>query len=155
VFPEHDVKSIGHEETFMQDIVSLGIAQKELLALSNKTARRMRHKGLKGRTITLKIKYFDFIQITRSTTLSESTDDGSKIYSIACRLLEKAGATKKPIRLLGISLSQLTFLASGIQLALFDQDPSSQKRQRMNVVLDSLYEKYGDKSVVPGTLLKD
>jgi DNA polymerase-4 len=155
VIPEHDVKSIGHEETFMQDIVSLGIAQKELLALSNKTARRMRHKGLKGRTITLKIKYFDFIQITRSTTLSESTDDGSKIYSIACRLLEKAAATKKPIRLLGISLSQLTFLASGIQLALFDPDPSSQKRQRMNVVLDSLYEKYGDKSVVPGTLLKD
>ena len=155
VIPEHDVKSIGHEETFMQDIVSLGIAQKELLALSNKTARRMRHKGLKGRTISLKIKYFDFVQITRSTTLPESTDDGSKIYSVACRLLEKAGATKKPIRLLGISLSQLTFLASGIQLALFDPDPSSQKRQRMNVVLDSLYEKYGDKSVVPGTLLKD
>jgi len=155
VIPEHDVKSIGHEETFMQDIVSLGIAQKELLALSNKTARRMRHKGLKGRTISLKIKYFDFVQITRSTTLPESTDDGSKIYSVACRLLEKAGAAKKPIRLLGISLSQLTFLASGIQLALFDPDPSSQKRQRMNVVLDSLYEKYGDKSVVPGTLLKD
>jgi DNA polymerase-4 len=155
VIPEHDVKSIGHEETFLQDIVSLDIAQKELLALGNKVARRMRHKGLKGKTITLKIKYFDFVQITRSATLPESTDDGSQIYSVACRLLKKTLATKKPIRLLGVSLSQLSFLGSETQLSLFNQDRSYQKRRRMNIALDSLYEKYGDKSVVPGTLLKD
>jgi DNA polymerase-4 len=155
VIPEHDVKSVGHEQTYLHDIISLDVAQKELLALGNKVAGRMRHKGLKGRTITLKIKYFDFVQITRSATLPESTDDGSQIYSVACRLLEKTRATKKPIRLLGVSLSHLSFLGSGTQLSLFDQDSSSQKRQRMNIVLDSLYKKYGDKSVVPGTLLKD
>ena len=155
VIPAYDVKSIGHEETFLQDIVSLDVAQKELLALGNKVARRMRRKGLKGKTVTLKVKYFDFVQITRSATLSESTDDGTKIYSVACRLLKKTEAAKKPIRLLGVSLSQLSFLASGTQLSLFDQDRSSQKRKRMNIVLDSLYEKYGDKSIVPGTLLKD
>jgi DNA polymerase-4 len=155
VIPEHDVKSIGHEETFLQDIVSLDVAQKELLALGNKVARRMRHKGLKGKTITLKVKYFDFVQVTRSATLPNFTDDGSEIYSVACRLLKKTEVTKKPIRLLGVSLSQLGYLGSGTQLSLFDQDQSSQKRRSMNIVLDSLYEKYGDKSVVPGTLLKD
>lgn len=155
VIPEHVVKSIGHELTFSRDIISLNEAQKELFALSNKVARRMRHKGLKGRTITLKVKYSDFVQITRSTTLSKSTDDGSEIYSVACRLLENTEITKKPIRLLGVSLSQLSFLRIGTQLSLFNQDPSSQKRERLNIVLDSLYEKYGDKSVVPGTLLKD
>jgi DNA polymerase-4 len=155
VIPEHDVKSIGHEETFLKDIVSLDVAQKELLALGNKVARRMRHEGLKGKTVTLKVKYFDFVQVTRSATLPRFTDDGSEIYSVACRLLEKTEATKKPIRLLGVSLSQLSFLGSGTQLPLFDQDPSSQKHQRMNIVLDSLYEKFGDKSVVPGMLLKD
>ena len=155
VIPEHDVKSIGHERTFSQDITSLDVAQKELLVLSNKVGRRMRHKRLKGKTITLKVKYYDFVQITRSTTLPKSTDDGSKIYSVICRLLEKTEVTKKPIRLLGVSLSQLGFLRIGTQLSLFDQDPSSQKRERLNIVLDSLYEKYGDKSVVPGTLLKD
>ncbi|MBW2491888.1 MAG: DNA polymerase IV [Deltaproteobacteria bacterium] len=155
VIPEHDVKSIGHELTFSQDITSLDVAQKELLVLSNKVGRRMRHKRLKGKTITLKVKYYDFVQITRSTTLPKSTDDGSKIYSVICRLLEKTEVTKKPIRLLGVSLSQLGFLRIGTQLSLFDQDPSSQKRERLNIVLDSLYEKYGDKSVVPGTLLKD
>ena len=130
-------------------------AQKELFALSNKVARRMRHKRLKGKTITLKVKYSDFVQIARSTTLSKSTDDGSEIYSVGCRLLENTEIMKKPIRLLGVSLSQLSFLRIGTQLSLFNQDPSSQKCERLNIVLDSLYDKYGDKSVVPGTLLKD
>ena len=155
VMPEHDVKSIGHEQTFLQDIISLDVARKELLGLGNKVARRMRHKGLKGKTITLKVKYIDFVQITRSTTLPKSTDDGSEIYSVACRLLEKTEITKKPIRLLGISLSQLGSLGIRAQLSLFDQNQSSQKRQRLNTVLDSLSEKFGDKSVVPGSLLND
>jgi DNA polymerase-4 len=155
VIPDHDVKSIGHEQTFLQDIISLDTVQKELLALGNKVARRMRHKGLKGKTITLKVKYFDFVQITRSATLPKFTDDGSEIYSVACRLLEKTEVTKKPIRLLGLSLSHLSFLVTGTQLSLFDQDQSSQKRNRLNIVLDSLCEKYGDESVLPGTLIKD
>jgi DNA polymerase-4 len=79
VMPEHDAKSMGHERTFPHDITSLYAAKKELLALSNKVARRMRHKGVTGNTITLKVKYHDFVQITRSATLSKSTDDGLKI----------------------------------------------------------------------------
>ena len=155
VIPDHDVKSIGHEQTFLQDIISLDTVQKELLALGSKVARRMRQKGLKGKTITLKVKYSDFVQITRSVTLPKSIDDGSEIYSVACRLLEKTGVTKKPVRLLGISLSRLSCLGTGTQLSLFDQDRSSQERQRLNIVLDSVSEKFGDESVLPGTLLKD
>ncbi len=153
VMPEHDVKSMGHEQTFLHDITSLDAAKKELLALGNKVARRMRHKGVTGKTVTLKVKYNDFVQITRSTTLPKPTDDGLEIYSTVCRFLEKTEVTIKPIRLLGISLSQLNFLGIGTQLSLFDQDPSSQKRQRLNTTLDSLYEKFGDQSVLPGTLL--
>jgi len=155
VMPKHDVKSMGHEQTFLHDITSLDVAEKELLALGNKVARRMRHKGVTGKTVTLKVKYNDFVQITRSTTLPKPTDDGLEIYSTVCRLLEKTEVTIKPIRLLGISLSHLNFLGIGTQLSLFDQDPSSQKRQRLNTALDSLYEKFGDQSVLPGTLLDD
>jgi DNA polymerase-4 len=153
VVPEHDVKSLGHEQTFLHDITSLDAAKKELLALGNKVARRMRHKGVTGHTVTLKIKYNDFVQITRSATLSKPTDDGLEIYSTGCGLLEKTQVMIKPIRLLGISLSHLKFLGMGTQLSLFNQDRSSQKRQRLNTTLDSLYEKFGDQSVLPGTLL--
>lgn len=155
VAPEHDVKSMGHEQTFLHDITSLDAAKKEILALGNKVARRMRHKGVTGKTVTLKVKYHDFVQITRSATLPKPTDDGLEIYSTACRLLEKTQVTIKPIRLLGISLSHLNFLGFGTQLSLFDQDVSCQKRQRLNTALDSLYEKFGDQSVLPGTLLDD
>jgi DNA polymerase-4 len=155
VIPEHDVKSMGHEQTFLHDITSLGAAKKEILALGNKLARRMRHKGITGNTVTLKVKYHDFVQITRSATLPKPMDDGLEIYSTACRLLEKTQVTIKPIRLLGISLSHLNFMGIGTQLSLFDQGRSSQKRQRLNTALDSLYEKFGDQSVLPGTLLDD
>jgi DNA polymerase-4 len=154
VMPEHDVKSMGHEQTFPHDITYLDAAKKELLALSNKLARRMRQKGITGNTVTLKVKYHDFVQITRSATLPKSTDDGLIIYSICCRLLEKTEVMRKPIRLLGISLSHLNFSGMGTQLSLFDQDRSSQKRRRLNTALDSLYEKFGDQSILPGTLLE-
>ena len=155
VVSEHDVKSIGHEQTFPQDIIDLDAIKKELLGLGNKVARRMRQDGVTGKTVTLKVKYSDFVQITRSTTLPKFTDDALEIYSAVCRLLEKTEVAKRPTRLLGISLSQLNVLGIGTQLSLFGQNQPSQKRQRLNKALDSLYEKFGDKSVRPGTLLTD
>lgn len=148
----HDVKSVGHEETFSQDILDKDLARKELLALANKVGRRMRQKGVTGRTVTLKVKYSDFIQITRASTLPKSTDDGLEIYSTVCHLLEKTGVGKRPVRLLGISISKLRFDDAETQLPLFTQDTASQKRRDLNVALDSLYEKHGDKSVRPGRL---
>jgi len=153
VVPDHDVKSMGHEETYSRDILEIGPAKKELLSLANKVARRMRKKETLGRTITLKVKYSDFVQTTRSATLPEPTDDGSLIYSTACSLLEKTDTGRRPVRLLGISLSRLGFTGLESQLALFDQNSLSRKRRRLNIALDSLYEKHGEKSIGPGTLI--
>ena len=155
VVPEHDAKSIGHEQTFSEDIVDLGLAKKELLRLANRVARRLRREQVTGRTITLKVKYRDFVQITRSISLSKSTDDGPEIYSSVCRLLEKTEVGKRPVRLLGISLSQLNVLGSETQLGLFNHDGTSQKRRGLHTAIDSLYEKFGEKSIRPGTLLKE
>jgi DNA polymerase-4 len=152
VVPEHDTKSIGHEETFPHDIVDVCEAKKELLSLVNKVSRRMRRNGVTGRTITLKVKYNDFVQITRSKTLPKSTEDGREIYSVACSLMEKTEVGKRPVRLLGLSLSQLTFIGPEDQLTLFDQNETSKKRKDLNKALDSLYEKHGEKSIRPGTL---
>jgi DNA polymerase-4 len=152
VVPEHDTKSIGHEETFPHDIVDACEAKKELLSLVNKVSRRMRRNGVTGRTITLKVKYNDFVQITRSKTLPKSTEDGREIYSVACSLMEKTEVGKRPVRLLGLSLSQLTFIGPEDQLTLFDQNETSKKRKDLNKALDSLYEKHGEKSIRPGTL---
>ena len=115
----------------------------------------MRQHGLTGRTITLKVKYSDFVQVTRSTKVTESTDDGPEIYTTACRLLEKTAVGKRATRLLGISLSQLSHQGSEGQLSLFNPDKGNQKRKGLHTALDSLHEKFGEKSIRPGTLVDE
>ena len=152
VVPHQDIKSMGHEQTYMEDITECGEARKQLLGLSNKVARRMRKGGISGKTIVLKVKYSDFVQITRSVTLKNPTDDGFVIYEAICRLLEKTEVGTRPVRLLGVSLSQLDFPTTGKQLSLFNLSHGDQKRKQLNKALDSLHEKHGDCGVRPGTL---
>ena len=155
VVPEQDAKSIGHEDTFLHNIMNMGEARRELLSLANKVARRMRRGGVTGRTITLKVKYADFVQITRSITAPESTDDSLTIYGACCDLLKKTEVGKRPVRLLGISVSQLSLPATHEQISLFAEPETSRKRKQLNRALDSLYEKFGERSIGPGTLLKN
>ena len=149
-----EAKSIGHEETFSEDIIDINLAKKELLALADKVARRMRREGVKGKTITLKVKYSNFVLIARSITLHKSTDDGAIIYSTACGLLDNTEAGKKPVRLLGISLSQLSIRDAEKQLSLFNEDVLN-KRKKLNITLDSLQDRFGENIVRPGTLIDE
>ena len=154
VVPEHEVKSVGNERTFMRDIQVLEDAKKELLALATQVGRRIRRKDLTGKTISLKVKYHDFKQITRAKTLANFTDDGLEIYGAACDLLQKTEVGKRPVRLLGISLSQLCFADAAGQLSLFGDDQSLRKRKKLNLAVDSIMEKHGGKSVRPATLVQ-
>jgi DNA polymerase IV len=153
VVPEHEVKSVGNERTFMRDIQMPEDAKKELLALATQVGRRMRRKNLTGKTVSLKVKYHDFKQITRAKTLADFTDDGIEIYGAACDLLGKTEVGKRPARLLGISLSQLCFADAAGQLSLFTDDQSLLKRKNLNLAVDSIMEKHGGKSVRPATLV--
>jgi DNA polymerase-4 len=155
VITSHKIKSVGHELTFSLDILDKTRGKRELLALSNRVASRMRRHGVRGKTITLKVKYYDFVQITRSATSLNQTDDRSEIYSVVCRLLDKTLVGKKPVRLLGVSLSQLSHPGSGTQLHLFGPNDTSSKKKDLNRALDSVNHKFGDKSILPGTLIQD
>lgn len=154
VVPHHDMKSMGHEQTFVQDIIDLDLAKKELLGLANNVAYRMRLHKIEGKTLTLKVKYSDFKMITRSTTLERSSDDGMEIYSEICKLLSKTAVGKRPVRLLGITLSHLVFPDMEKQINLFDENKEKQKRRELHKALDSLYERHGKKSILPGTLIE-
>lgn len=155
VVTDYAMKSIGHEETFLHDLIDPDLAKKELLSLSNRVARRMRRCGVFGKTVTLKVKYADFILNSRSETLPHYTDDGFEIYAMSCRLLTKTRAGEKPIRLLGVSLSQLSHLPTGTQMGLFHRQTVFNKRKQLNIALDFVHQKYGDKSILPATLLDE
>jgi DNA polymerase-4 len=154
VIPASDAKSIGHEKTFPQDILAVDSARREILALADEVARRVRRHKVGGKTITLKVKYSDFSQVTRSTTLPQGTDDGSVIYATACRLLEKTEAGKRPIRLLGVLTSQFQHSGAAGQISLFHKWEALDKRKDLNTALDSLSDKFGRGSVRPATLFE-
>jgi DNA polymerase-4 len=148
------VKSIGHEETFADDLLDIEAVRRELLSLATRVSRRLRRHGIAGKTVTLKVKYHDFVQVTRSETLPEVTDDGGKIFRRCCRLLEKTEVGKRPARLLGISVSQLLAQRREKQLSLFQKRFTAPKRKKLNLALDKISEKFGEDGILPATLFK-
>ncbi len=150
----HDAKSIGHEYTLPVDLTEMVDIKKALLSLAHRVAHRMRQKRITGRTIILKVKYGDFVQITRANKLPATTNDGFLIYKTACELLKKTDAGKRPIRLVGISLSQLSFSVGNEQLSLFESSVKQHKRRELNAALDLLWERFGNDSIRPGTLVE-
>jgi DNA polymerase-4 len=149
---DHETKSVGHEFTFDSDLVELVSIRKELLELAGMVAKRLRRYQFQGRTITLKVKYHDFKQITRSSTIKGSTADSKRIFQEVLLLLKKTDAGKKPLRLLGISVGLK--LASGArQQFLFDGMQPERKRQEINRALDEIQKKYGATAILPGRLL--
>ena len=155
VSPDREVKSIGAEETFPQDVTSLQQSRKELLWLVTRASRRLRRKGFLARTITLKVKYADFRQITRAETIGVPTDEARLIFQAVERLLEKTGVGSTPVRLLGVALSGLSMEGEEVQGELFHDAVDSDKRRGLDKAADKIVEKYGDKALLPATLLGD
>ena len=172
VEPEQEMKSIGREETFDEDLLDAGDLRRELLAVATRVAARMRRKGLKGRTVSLKVKYSDFRLVTRETTLPYATDDGGEIFRQALFLLAKTDAGKRPVRLLGIYLSNFGEERARTeewgQIPLFGHRPGPRapssrevpprdpdRTAKLNKAVDRIREKYGEKGIRPGTLAGD
>ena len=107
VTPERDIKSIGHENTFSTDIDDINEMKEYLTSCAEKIEERMKKHNVAGRTITLKIKYPDFYQATRSRTLQKPTMNKEIITQTVCNLLDETLVNKCSVRLLGISVSKL------------------------------------------------
>jgi DNA polymerase-4 len=150
---EHETKSVGHEFTFDKDLTELETIRRELLDLAVMVAKRLRRYQLQGKTITLKVKYHDFRQITRSATIKQHTADSKCIYEETLQLLKKTDAGQEPVRLLGISVSGLKLESGSRQQFLFQEMQTSIKRQEINRALDEIQEKFGATAILPGRLL--
>ncbi|MHB1177601.1 MAG: DNA polymerase IV [Daejeonella sp.] len=105
VQPHRETKSLAAEDTFAYDLTLLEEMEAELDKIARTVYERLQKKGLKGRTITLKIKYSDFQQITRNRSFMEPLADVETITATAKQLLAATCPEEKKIRLLGISLS--------------------------------------------------
>jgi DNA polymerase-4 len=100
-------KSIGAENTFFTDITEFEAMQAALQPILDKLWRHCVSSGAFGRTVTLKVKYADFHQITRSRTLADPVGDRTTLERVALALLAPLMPVSIGVRLLGVSLSSL------------------------------------------------
>ncbi len=121
VVPDREAKSVSHEETFERDLTDLAVLGAEIDSMASRVAARLKNSAYSGRTVTLKLRRYDFTTITRSQTLPQPTDDARQIAATARRLLGEAG-TSGGLRLLGVGVSGLSVYAQG-DLFADDSEP--------------------------------
>lgn len=105
-------KSVGCERTFLEDIYKPSVVLIELYHAVEELVRRIAKSDFEGHTLTLKVKYSDFTQITRSLTVQPVLTTKDDLLPVAKRLLgEVVYSADHPIRLLGLSVSNPTLEA--------------------------------------------
>jgi DNA polymerase-4 len=107
VLPNRMRKSVGAENTFSQDLTSFEEMRAELSPLVDKVWQYCDSTGVRGRTVTLKIKFANFQIITRSRSRVEPISDRSTLASVSAELLAAQFPMRKGVRLIGVSLSSL------------------------------------------------
>uniref|UniRef100_UPI0035E3D811 DNA polymerase IV n=1 Tax=Anaerospora hongkongensis TaxID=244830 RepID=UPI0035E3D811 len=148
VVPDQQIKSVGNEETFDQDLYQWDEIEKQLLLFADKVGWRLRRLTLSGRTITVKVRFASFKTITRSRTLEEATNLDDTLYHIA-RELYKSIPSAEGIRLLGLTVSNLQ--PAGQTMALFDS--KQEKQESLHKVVDELKVRFGTAAVMKGRLI--
>lgn len=149
---DQPAKSVGAEETFAADLTRRDALQRQLLAQAEKVAARLRRQSLEGRVVTLKIRYSDFETVTRRQTLAEPTANGLLLYQAGLALLERTEAGRRPVRLLGLSASELEPAARG-QATLFPNE-KNQRLAELDRSLDRLAARFGNRPVRRASLLE-
>ncbi|WP_312515763.1 DNA polymerase IV [Anaerospora sp.] len=148
VVPDQQVKSIGNEETFEEDLYQWEEIEKQLLLFADKVGWRLRRLNLSGRTVTVKVRFASFRTVTRSRTLDEATGLDGVLYHTAKELYKSIPANEG-IRLLGLTVSNLQ--PAGQSIALFDS--GQEKQEVLHKVVDGLKARFGSAAVTKGRLI--
>ncbi|PXY28024.1 DNA polymerase IV [Prauserella muralis] len=154
VVPDSEEKSLGAERTFDVDQHDRAFLNRELLRLSERVAASLRAKGLRGRTVSIKVRFADFRTITRARTLFAATDVARDIHGTAVALLDEAAPTAA-VRLIGVRVEGLSGEDEGEQLS-FDAPAGSGGAPRWReaeVAADVARSKFGAAAVRPASLL--
>ena len=140
VEPDRDTKSIGHEETFENDLHDDADVRRELVRMSDAVASRLRAAGTGARTFTLKARDGGFRTITRSTTTAGAVDTADAVLAAVLPLLAHVDLAAG-VRLLGLSASK--FAMPTEQLS-FEDLP---RRTDASRAVDRIRRRFGDDSI--------
>lgn len=148
-----EVKSYGHSITVEENVTDKETAYKLLLSLADAAASRMRADGVKAYCISVNIRDNNFNNKSHQRQLNRPTDITLKIYGIVKELFDELWNAKAPLRLLGVTLSELT-KGDGEQLSLFfEENEQNEKLQKLDAAVDSIRNKYGDSTILLGSTI--
>jgi DNA polymerase-4 len=154
VVPDAQARSLGAEHTFERDVRMPEAVRDVLRAQAERVAIRLRRQGLCGRTVTLKIRYGAFVTVTRRTTLPEATDRTDLLCDTACALWARwAGREFRPVRLIGVSVSQLQ--GAGESGPGLFPDPQDLRRRALDRATDAVRERFGSAAIRRGAPLSE
>lgn len=159
VDPSDGRKSISSERTFFRDIETDEELERKALQLSSSVASTLRDKGLRARTVTVKLRDADFTTRQHSRTSAHGLESDRAVFELARELLRELRAERRvPARLLGIGLSGLVDASEPEQLALFGAEPpdpgaDSERDRRVSRAVDRLRDRFGADAVQPGRVL--
>ena len=152
VITEHSEKSISASQTFDVDLYQPEEILKEFLRLTEKSADRMRAKGLATNTISIKVRFADFKTISRSKTLDLPTTGTQEIFEVAKSLYLGLELDRVLVRLVGVSLDSLVENDDVKQMVLGERTSSWQQADR---AIDRVKAKFGSGSLRPARLVDD
>jgi DNA polymerase-4 len=137
-FQEHDpdglaLGSISNERTFREDVRDPHCIESMLCSLCERVCWRARKRGVKARTVTLKLRYADFETLTRSRTMTP-TDSELELYPVVRDIFERTRRRRMAIRLLGIALSNL---------GPYDQQLRMFTDEALHKAVDGIRKSYG------------
>jgi DNA polymerase-4 len=140
VEPDSVPKSIGRETTFERDLLDWSEIERILAYLAERAAYALREKQMEARCITLKVRYADFKTNTFAKTLPEPACVDADMMAALHELLPKAKERRARVRLIGVSLSSLTY--NQHQLYLFGKK-KTEKWERALASVDQIRGRYG------------
>ena len=155
VVPEREAKSISHEETFEVDVTDIARMRSEIVRLADGVASRLRRAGLACRTVQLKVRSPELRSVSRSQTLTESTDVGKVIADTAVALLDRLD-TSGGVRLIGVAATglappgpeQLELLHSLEEVGA--PDDLVVPWGRVSAAMDEIRARFGTEAIAPG-----
>jgi len=121
VSPERETRSISSETTFAEDTRDRALLLRTLGGFARELEQALRHEQILARTLTVKVKYHDFRQITRSATARQPFQTAARMRSRLRGLLSRTAAGRTPVRLVGLGVAGLINEKSSYQLPLFPE----------------------------------
>lgn len=145
-------KGYSNSITLEYDVQSVDEAQSILLALVDVTATRMRSDGARTLCVGVTLRDIDFKDTSHQKKLSSPTDITGEIFSTAKQLFSELWDKKRALRLLGVSLTDITF-EEDFQISFFDTDKRD-KARAIDKTVDSIRERFGSDTIVRGGIYK-